>query len=268
MIESEKGSWAESLFFAAFFKKIAGKKLSIYGTVEGTRLIQIVILSPSFSDHPDVPAPYSKRFILNGHAPMTDRRGLRSVPTTQAAQAGELEDFELVRQFKYDQDAQAFEQLFRRHQQYVSHLCLSLLRSRAEAEDALQEIFIKVYRGLNTFEPKVTFRGWLYRITVNHCRDLLDQRARRAEDSEEETLHTLVTFPKQEASVIASMMTEAALDRLKPEYRVAFVLQAVEGHSIAEVAQLLGIGFEAAASRLRRAYQQFIDAYQAINPKD
>jgi RNA polymerase sigma-70 factor (ECF subfamily) len=200
---------------------------------------------------------------------MKDRRGLKSVPMANepkpAEVAVEQEDFELVRRFKHNGDLAAFESLFRRHQQYVAGLCLSLLRSHAEAEDAMQEVFIKVYRGLASFEPKVTFRGWLYRITVNHCRDLIDQRLRRAEDSDDELLAAIATLPKQESQLVVTMMLEAALEKLKPDYRVAFILQAVEGRTIGEVADVLGISFEAAASRLRRAYQQFVKAYDAID---
>lgn len=200
---------------------------------------------------------------------MKDRRGLKSVPVTNEPKptetAVEQEDFELVRRFKQDSDLLAFESLFRRHQQYVAGLCLSLLRSHAESEDAVQEVFIKVYRGLPSFEPKVTFRGWLYRITVNHCRDLIDQRLRRAEDAGDEVLAAIAILPKQESRLVATMTVEAALETLKPDYRVAFILQAVEGHTIGEVADVLGIGFEAAASRLRRAYQQFVQAYEVLN---
>ncbi len=200
---------------------------------------------------------------------MKDRRGLKialiqEVPKTTETPV-EQEDFELVRRFKHDADMAAFETLFSRHQQYVAGLCLQFLRSQAEAEDAVQEVFIKAYRGLASFEPKVTFRGWLYRITVNHCRDLIDQRIRRAEDSGDEMLATIATLPKQESKLAATMILETALAKLKPDYRVAFILQAVEGRTIGEVAEILGIGFEAAASRLRRAYQQFINAYDAIN---
>ncbi len=200
---------------------------------------------------------------------MKDRRGLKIAPIPETPKAAELpvehEDFELVRRFKWEGDLSAFEMLFRRHQQYVAGLCLQFLRSQAEAEDAVQEVFIKAYRGLAAFEPKVTFRGWLYRIAVNHCRDLIDQRIRRAEDNGDELLATIATLPKQESKLAATMTLEAALAKLKPDYRVAFILQAVEGRTIGEVAEILGIGFEAAASRLRRAYQQFINAYDAIN---
>lgn len=191
---------------------------------------------------------------------MTDRRGLRSVPKEELSAA---EDFELVRRFKASGDPQAFEALFRRHQQYVASLCLSILRSSAESEDALQEIFIKVYNGLHTFEPKVTFRGWLYRIAINHCRDLLEKRSRRAVD-DLTPVEMIAQMPKQESGLVALMMLEAALEKLSPDYRTAFILQAVEGYSIAEVADFLGIGFEAAASRLRRATKQFSEAYELL----
>src|SRR5262245_2205118 len=198
---------------------------------------------------------------------MKDRRGLRSVPLNPAATpaAVEQEDFLLVRRFKYEGDAAAFETLFRRHQQYIANLCLALLRSHAEAEDAVQEVFIKAYRGLANFELAVKFEGWFYRIVINHCSDWLDQRARRNEESDADALAALQTRPKQEARLVAALTLEAALTQLKPDYRVAFVLQAVEGYSIAEVAEALGIGFEAAASRLRRAYQQFTSAYESLN---
>lgn len=198
---------------------------------------------------------------------MKDRRGLHSIPTPPAAAPGavEQEDFVLVRRFKFEGDLAAFETLFRRHQQYIANLCLTLLRSQAEAEDAVQEIFIKVHRGLGNFEPTVTFRGWLYRITVNHCRDLLEQRVRRNETSDEDALAALQMRATQEARLLATLTLEAALAKLKPDYRIAFVLQAVEGYSIAEVAETLGLGFEAAASRLRRASLQFMAAYEALN---
>src|SRR5438045_461431 len=146
---------------------------------------------------------------------------LKSVFPKEMPEESAAEDFELVRRFKRDQDAASFEMLFRRHQQYIANLCLSLLRSRAEAEDAVQEIFIKVYKGLSAFEPRVTFRGWLYRIAVNHCRDLLDQRKGRAETYNETALETLMSVPSQEKSLVASMTLEAALAQLKPEYRTA-----------------------------------------------
>lgn len=200
---------------------------------------------------------------------MKDRRGLRSVPALPVAgqPVAEQEDFALVHRFQENGEAAAFEALFQRHQQAIAQLCLSLLRSHAEAEDAVQEVFLKAYRALPTYEATVTLRGWLHRIAVNHCRDRLAQRAQQAEQQDEAALAALAAAPAQEARLIATMTLEAALARLPLDYRVAFILQAVEGHSIAETADLLGLSFAATASRLRRASQQFTRAYEALHGK-
>ena len=191
-----------------------------------------------------------------------DHGGLRSV--SSAAPAADEADFELVRRCTADGDMSAFETLFRRHQQYVAGLCLSLLRSHAEAEDALQEVFLRAYRGLAGFEPRVTFRGWLYRIAVNHCRDLLAERARRAEEPDTEALAALASRSRPDAALPDVMLAEAALLRLQPAFRIAFLLHVVEGYTIGETAEMLGIGFEAAASRLRRACRQFAEASERL----
>ncbi|MFN0121617.1 MAG: RNA polymerase sigma factor [Blastocatellia bacterium] len=203
---------------------------------------------------------------------MKDRRGLRGVPPLVEVETGpetgpdtsEDEDLALVRRFQRSGDMAAFEAIFRRHQQAVARLCLSLLRSRAEAEDATQEVFLRVYLHLPAFEPRAALRAWLNRIAVNHCRNLLEQRARRAEDYDTGALAALAIIPPQETSLVHAMLFDAALARLGPEARLAFSLHAVEGYSIAETADLLDIGYEAAASRIRRAYQQFTSAWAAL----
>ena len=187
------------------------------------------------------------------------------MPTPATAPTTEEEDFALVRRFQQSGELAAFETLFRRHQQHLAQLCLALLRSQAEAEDAVQEVFLKIYRNLPSFEPHTTLRGWCHRIAVNHCRDLLEQRARRAEEHDETALAALALAPPQETALLNTLLFEAALARLNPDARLAFTLHAVEGYSLAETAALLGIGYEAAASRVRRAHQQFTAAWQALH---
>lgn len=189
------------------------------------------------------------------------RKFVRSRPD---AATGEESDFELVRQFQSSGDPAAFEAIFRRHQQHIANLCLCILRSRADAEDALQEVFLKAYRGMSRFEATVTLRGWLHRIAVNHCRDILERRRRLAEERDD-CLQSVTSHPHDDSGLVEGMAIEAALDRLDPQYRIAFVLSAVEGHTIAEVAERSGIGIEAAASRIRRAYQHFSDAYRSLS---
>lgn len=76
---------------------------------------------------------------------------------------------------------EAMEELLRRFDQDVFGLALLTLGNRAEAQDAAQEVLIKVLRSLGRFDGRSAFRTWLYRVTVNTCRDAVRRRARRRE---------------------------------------------------------------------------------------
>jgi RNA polymerase sigma-70 factor (ECF subfamily) len=80
-----------------------------------------------------------------------------------------------------DGDRQALEILVARFDRYVFGVALLTLGSRAEAQDAAQEALIKAIRGLSKYGGRAAFRTWLYRITVNTCRDLARRQARRRE---------------------------------------------------------------------------------------
>jgi len=75
----------------------------------------------------------------------------------------------------------ALEALIARFDRYVFGLALLVLGDRVEAQDAAQESLIKAVRGLKNYKGRAAFRTWLYRITVNTCRDALRRRARRRE---------------------------------------------------------------------------------------
>ena len=75
-------------------------------------------------------------------------------------------------------DAKALESLLRRHQSWIFNLALYMLQLRADAEDATQEILLKVTTGLSSFEGGATFRTWAGRVAANH---LLDRRRSRSE---------------------------------------------------------------------------------------
>ena len=73
-------------------------------------------------------------------------------------------------------DAEALEEFVRRHQQRVYQIAYRLLRDHLESEDAVQEVFLKVYENAHRFEPKAKVSAWLHRITANHCLNLLRRR--------------------------------------------------------------------------------------------
>jgi RNA polymerase sigma-70 factor (ECF subfamily) len=142
-----------------------------------------------------------------------------------------------------------------------------MLRNPQDAEDALQETFLQVFRGLPGFEGRSQFFTWLFRLATNVC--LMKIRHRETEPSKLLPLEDYL--PKQEGGEIPQMGDWAdrpedallskesrekmmeALDKLPPEYRAVFVLRDIEGFSNSETGQSLGISVAAVKSRLHRA---------------
>lgn len=150
-------------------------------------------------------------------------------------------------------DRAAFEELIVSTERRVAATAWRLLGDREDARDAAQETYLRAYKYLAGFRPGHDFHGWLYRITVNVCRDML--RARRAEPLDETPLESLTDG--QEAAALqwggaAGMDAEAsallaqrraivrlALARLPEKERTAVVLRDLEGRTTEEVARLM-----------------------------
>src|SRR5436305_784486 len=94
--------------------------------------------------------------------------------------AGETESAKVLRLAKSG-DIPAFEILLRDHELQVARTALRLLGNRQDAQDAAQEVFLRLYRNLRQIDDTGNLSGWLYRVTVNVCRDI--QRKRRNIDS-------------------------------------------------------------------------------------
>jgi RNA polymerase sigma-70 factor (ECF subfamily) len=164
-------------------------------------------------------------------------------------------------------DYQAFEFLVTRYEAKVYRLAIRMLRNPQDAEDALQETFLQVFRGLAGFEGRSQFSTWLFRLATNVC--LMRIRHRETEPSKLLPLEDYL--PKLEEGEGAQMAEWAdrpedallskesreqmmgALDKLPPEYRAVFILRDIEGFSNAETGESLGISIAAVKSRLHRA---------------
>jgi len=156
-------------------------------------------------------------------------------------------------------DTPAFEKLMRRYNQRLFRAARGLLRNDAEAEDVVQETFVRAFRHLEEFEGRSSFATWLTRIAVNEALARL-KRARRFEsaDNEQEgrTLRVESSRPGPEEEAgsheLRSLLT-AAVDALPDELRSIFVMREVEGMSTLEAAEILQISSEAVRVRLHRA---------------
>lgn len=138
-------------------------------------------------------------------------------------------------------DLAAFEQLYQRNAPRMKSIALNLLHDVADAEDAVQEAFLKIYRGAKTFRGGAAFSTWTYRVLVNTCYDSLRRRKGRAgvPPPTEESDSSLPAVPAADHPLRLAL--EKAVARLAPKHRAVFLLFAVEGFTHGEIARILGI---------------------------
>jgi RNA polymerase sigma-70 factor, ECF subfamily len=138
-------------------------------------------------------------------------------------------------------DLQAFDQIMCRHQRQVYSTALRLTGSTQDAQDASQEVFLRLYRNLHRLSRLDDVRPWLYRVTVNRCRDV--QRHYRRFATEDLTGSEPAGDPGPESVLQAEQRKQLlaqALTRLADKERAAIVLRDIEGLSTHEVARILG----------------------------
>lgn len=138
-------------------------------------------------------------------------------------------------------DTRVFEDLYRRFGDKMKSIAWNHLGNVSDAEDAVQETFLKVHRAAKTYTGEASFATWLYRILVNTCYDVLRKRKRRLDDLplEEEVESLTRTAPTVDD---AKRITLLKLLRELPEQRRSvFTLFEIEGLSHAEIGHILGI---------------------------
>jgi len=147
------------------------------------------------------------------------------------------------------------EYLMRRFGDKVLQLTFSYLRDREEAEDAAQEVFLRVYNSLDKFKGESSLFTWIYQITVNLCRDRLRKRNFfKWEYLSEDNITYKMPGPEQQA--ITSFEEQAVLKavlELPLPYREAIVLHYLNQLTVKEVAEVTGTSTAAAKIRLYRA---------------
>ena len=168
-------------------------------------------------------------------------------------------------------DAKAFSELLRRYEGKIFRLALHITQNREDAEDVLQEAFLKAYEHLDQFQGQSKFYTWIVRIAVNQA--LMKLRKRKTDrsvsldetiDTGEDTVAREIAawdenpeqqYSREEINEILS----SAIDGLAPIYRAVFVLRDVDDLSTEETAEALELSVPAVKSRLLRARLQLRD---------
>ncbi len=146
----------------------------------------------------------------------------------------------------------AYEELMSRHERLMFGVCLRLVGSRADAEDITQDVMLKVFSKLGSFEGRSSFKTWLVRVTRNACKDWLKKRAISRQYSE-----SLANEP-QEQSTIAYEENRllGLLKELSPADREILTLRFVADLSLQEISETSDIGLSATKMRLYRAIER------------
>jgi RNA polymerase sigma-70 factor (ECF subfamily) len=164
-----------------------------------------------------------------------------------------------------DGDRAAFDELVLRHEDRVYNMALRMLGNADDALDLAQEVFLSAYRALKAFESKSLFSTWLYRVTVNRCRDEMRRRATVKHtrprplggpdpDDPPADPPARSASPEEAAASRESMgIVAAAVEALPEDAREVLVLRDVEGLAYEEIAAVLDVPVGTVRSRLFRA---------------
>ncbi len=175
-----------------------------------------------------------------------------------------LPDSEIINRV-LEGDVDRFRLLVDRHSRAIFRLAWRMTGNEHDAEDVVQETFIRAYRQLARFELRANFGTWIHRIAVNCALDQIKARTRRgrgvdSRDPDDDVVESLASMEPAQDRLLASrearLAVRSAMERLSPNERTAFVLRHFEGMSIEEIGSTLGTRVNATKNTIFRAVQK------------
>ena len=149
-----------------------------------------------------------------------------------------------------------FDELFKLHGRRVYAVCFRMTGNSADAEDLTQEVFVQVFRALDSFRGEASFTTWLHRLTVNqvlmHFRKKRSRREHLTEDGQlpEQSVGRSL---RKSSTVLDRLALDEAILKLSPGYRAVFILHDIEGLNHLEIANVLGSSVGTTKSQLHKA---------------
>lgn len=187
-----------------------------------------------------------------------------TVKTINLPEEKKINDDQLIK-LALSGDYTAYEMLISKYERKVHSLAIRITKDPILAEDVLQDVFMTVFRKLDSFKGNSQFSSWLYRIAANFCFMALRKRNNVQFDSIENalpTLHSQISVEVQSNVQTADQHLstkelrselEKAISRLDEDYRVVFIMRDVDGLSIKEICDILNLSEPAVKSRIHRA---------------
>jgi RNA polymerase sigma-70 factor (ECF subfamily) len=171
-------------------------------------------------------------------------------------------------------DVSAFEDIYRAFSSAVYTIAIGITRDRGDAEEAAQDVFLKVHRNLKSFRFGSSLGTWIYKITVNAAVNVYRRRRRNKiletvdSGSIENTIADTGDFPGDTYDKrLAVERAGKILDKLSPEHRSCVILREIEGLDYKDMANVLGVPLGTVRSRLKRAREAMaaLAAKEGIN---
>lgn len=160
-------------------------------------------------------------------------------------------------------DVASFEKLIVKYNRYVYNIAFRMMGNEEDAKDMSQETLIKAFKAIGQFKMEASFSTWLYRITINVCKDELRKRKENvlsydAELSEESTLKDIIRDDAANPILIYEKIElkasiETALSKLSDDNKSVVVLKDLLGYSYEEIGEILQIPIGTVRSRLNRS---------------
>ena len=162
------------------------------------------------------------------------------------------DDFSLIKRF-IEGDESTFNTLVQRHKEKVRNIIYLTLGNNDQVDDIAQEVFLTVYKNLNSFRFESQFTTWLYRITVNKCKDYLRKiKIRNIFSPIKENENELGYNPSSDDSDIKEIVHKA-ISKLPDKLRIPLMLKDIEGLSYQEISESIQCEIGTVKSRIFRA---------------
>ena len=173
------------------------------------------------------------------------------------------DDYSIIRRF-IDGDKSAFQVLVKRHKEKVRNIVYLTMNNSALVDDIAQEVFITVYRNLKNFRFESQFTTWLYRITVNRCKDYLRRmNVRKIFSPLDESFEVSEYSTPVENNDISKIVMDA-IAKLPVKLRMPLTLKDIEGFSYQEISETLNCEMGTVKSRIFRGREKLKEILQPL----
>ena len=169
-----------------------------------------------------------------------------------------MDERELIARLQ-KRDEAAFEELIRQYEKKVYTLCFRMCGNSEDAEEAAQDAFLALWRGIDRFRQESSLSTWIYRLATNACIDTLRRRKKQSGsislDDEELFVDAVDTSPQPQETVEhreARKLLQEGLSALPEEYRKVLILREIEGLSYTEIAECASLELGTVKSRISR----------------